>query len=549
MNGFKNGDNESTSGPAAAAGCPLQWKVGLVNSQGRYLTAETFGCKINASGTVLRKKQLWVIEYHPTEDDTVYIRSHLGRYLAGDKRGNATCSTEEAPGEAERFSIEYNQDGSGRWAIRNRATGYYFGGTEDRLLCYEKQPGATEWWTVHLAFHPQVNLRNVNRQKYACLHLADAGGDTGSRQAASSGPDQLRISALIPWGEHSLVTLEFVDGRYAVRTCDDRYLHRDGSLVAQPGPDTAFAVELKSGGAGSSAAGLALRDRTGKYLTAVGRDAVMQARNATAGKDELFVVEESHPQVVVTAHNGKMVSIKQGVDPTANQEDEVTDRETFQLEFDRKAEQWRIRTADNKYWSVEAASGIQAVGGPDGVKGLFAIEWLPDGQVALKATANGRYLTARMNGSLYAVSDEVADRERFTLSLVNRPRLILKCEHGYVGFKTPGNPRYECNKAVSDPVRLVSSRRPAPAGDGSTAPPAAAAAYYLKGQNDRYWMTDPADGSVVADSAEPQPFIIQLCGRSRMAIQAPNGNYISAEQNGTMWAKHADLEKATLWEY
>ena len=51
-----------------------------------------------------------------------------------------------------------------------------------------------------------------------------------------------------------------------------------------------------------------------------------------------------------------------GVDPTANQDEERTDRETFQLEFDRKSEMWKIRTADNKYWSVEAASGIQAIG-------------------------------------------------------------------------------------------------------------------------------------------------------------------------------------------
>lgn len=542
MNGFKNGETEhgSDSTSSSSAGCALQWKVGLLNSQGRYLTAETFGCKINASGTVLRKKQLWIVEYHPTEDDTVYIRSHLGRYLAGDKRGNVTCSSEEV-GEPERFTVEYHADGSGRWAIRNRATGYYFGGTEDRLLCYEKQPGPTEWWVVHLAFHPQVNLRNVNRQKYACLHVS--GGPDNTSQD-STGPDQLRISSLIPWGEQSLVTLEFIDSRYAVRTCDDRYLHRDGSLVARPGPDTSFSLELKSGGPGSSAAGLAFRDRQGKYLTAVGRDAVIQARNATVGKDELFMVEESHPQVFVTAHNSKMVSIKQGVDPTANQEDELTDREMFQLEFDKDAEQWRIRTSDNKYWSVEAASGIQAIGTARGVKGLFGIEWLSDGRVAIKAAANGRYLTARMNGSLYAVSEEVSDKEKFSITLVNRPRLILKCDHGFVGFKTPTNPRYECNKAASDPVKLIPFRTlKTPAAEASPA------AYCLQGQNGRYWTVDPADGGVSADSAEPQPFILELTGRSRVAVRAPTGNYISAEQNGTMWAKHAELDKATLWEY
>lgn len=161
MNGSKNGcgtgNGNGGSSPA------LQWKVGLVNSQSRYLTAETFGCKINASGAALRKKQMWTIEYHPSasssadmDETTVYIRSHLGRYLAGDKRGNVTCSTEEPPGDAEQFVVEYHRDGSGRWALRNRLTGYYFGGTDDQLLCYEKQPGTTEWWIVHLAFHPLV---------------------------------------------------------------------------------------------------------------------------------------------------------------------------------------------------------------------------------------------------------------------------------------------------------------------------------------------------------------------------------------------------------
>ena len=51
-----------------------------------------------------------------------------------------------------------------------------------------------------------------------------------------------------------------------------------------------------------------------------------------------------------------------GIDVSANQESEWTDKETFQLESDKKGDQWRVRTADNKYWSLEAASGIQAVG-------------------------------------------------------------------------------------------------------------------------------------------------------------------------------------------
>jgi len=58
--------------------------------------------------------------------------------------------------------------------------------------------------------------------------------------------------------------------------------------------------------------GIALRDVTGRYLTAIGRDAVIQARNRAAGKDEIFVAEHSQPQVFFTAHNSKIISTRQG---------------------------------------------------------------------------------------------------------------------------------------------------------------------------------------------------------------------------------------------
>jgi len=49
-----------------------------------------------------------------------------------------------------------------------------------------------------------------------------------------------------------------------------------------------------------------------------------------------------------------------GIDVTANQDDELTDKETFQIEFDTKKEQWRVRTSDNVCWKLADASGIQA---------------------------------------------------------------------------------------------------------------------------------------------------------------------------------------------
>lgn len=49
-----------------------------------------------------------------------------------------------------------------------------------------------------------------------------------------------------------------------------------------------------------------------------------------------------------------------GIDVTANQEEE-TDKETFQMEYQRESHAWAFRTIDNKYWSLDPTSaGVQA---------------------------------------------------------------------------------------------------------------------------------------------------------------------------------------------
>ena len=132
------------------------------------------------------------------------------------------------------------------------------------------------------------------------------------------------------------------------------------------------------------------------------------------------------------------------------------------------------------------------------MKGLFAIHWQSDGLATLQSVSNGRYVTARLNGSLQASVDQsaVGDRERFTLTLANRPRLFIKCEHGFVGVKSSASPaRAECNRAFSDPVTLVPARQMLK--DASS--DHTAAAYYIQGNCVRITWITGKQGSTVQD--------------------------------------------------
>ena len=85
--------------------------------------------------------------------------------------------------------------------------------------------------------------------------------------------------------------------------------------------------------------------------------------------------------------------------------------------------------------------------------GLFELVWQDNGAIAIKAQ-NNKYVTAKMTGSLAASSDSITDKEKFIMTIINRPIFIVKCEYGFWGFKAPGNARVECNKHNYDIMLL-----------------------------------------------------------------------------------------------
>merc|ERR1711936_1394159 len=122
---------------------------------------------------------------------------------------------------------------------------------------------------------------------------------------------------------------------------------RDGRLAPEINNQCLFACEYHGGY-------IALRDQEGLYLAPIGSRAVLKTRSATVTKDELFSLEDSLPQAsFVAASNARYVSVKQGVDVTANQ-DEISDHETFQMEFDPSSKRWYMRTMQDKYFTLQA---------------------------------------------------------------------------------------------------------------------------------------------------------------------------------------------------
>ena len=84
--------------------------------------------------------------------------------------------------------------------------------------------------------------------------------------------------------------------------------------------------------------------------------------------------------------------------------------------------------------------------------GLFEMIWLEDGAVAFKAN-NGKFIGTKKSGHLFANCDSVDEpNAKYYFYLINRPVLVLKCDQGFVGYKSSASTRLECNKATYETI-------------------------------------------------------------------------------------------------
>uniref|UniRef100_A0AAQ4P4V6 Fascin n=1 Tax=Gasterosteus aculeatus aculeatus TaxID=481459 RepID=A0AAQ4P4V6_GASAC len=301
---------------------------------------------------------------------------------------------------------------------------------------------------------------------------------------------------------------------------------KDGNVTGDsesPGPECRFVITAHDDGRWS------LRSEPhGRYLGGTEDRIICFAQTASVA-EKWSVHIAMHPQVVLTAANERNVSTRQGMDLSANQ-DEEGDQEVFQVEICRENRKCAFRTAAGKYWTLTANGGLQCTASTKSANCYFDIEWRGK-RLTLRA-ANGKYVAAKKNGQLAATIDSAGESEEFLMKLINRPIIVLRGEHGFIGCrKVTGT--LDSNRSTYDYFTLEFR-------DG---------AYSLQDSTGKYWMVGN-EQSVVSSSDAPVDFLFEFCDYNKLAIRhAADGKYLRGDHAGVLKANADDLETATLWEY
>lgn len=437
-------------------------------------------------------------------------------YVNGN--GDLKCDGSEDGGE-ENFVIEAQDDG--RWAIKSQKYGWYVGSPDPAEKCaFEADLQEKHLWVMHLAMHPQVCLRNVNRKTY--MHLDDG---------------KLCTDEVIPWGDDATMMLHFFDenGTYGLVTSNGKFFEANGSLTDAPNENCQFILVFQD-------SMVSFKSKSnGKFITGLGKQGTAKASKSTITKDEQWLIEDSHPQLKFTAVNGKQLSIKQGVEVAAAQTTS-NDEEIFQIQPDEGADTWTFKCRPHpdshqcKYWEVKEGALTATAENTSGPESHFTIEWLGN-KVAIK-DHSGKYLKQMKNGYIHASGDSASDDDATTYvwEIVNRPRLILRGEYGFVG--TLPSALLQCSVSTPETYAMEISQGFCKISHTGTG---------------KYWTVKGDGSKVVADGSEPTTFTMSLHKDSRMCLMHTGSDgkvkYLTYHQNGDLTMTGDKPTTATLFEY
>lgn len=493
---------------AALAHEPLQLSLAFRCHTGRWLTVESLVVKnpFNANGATVKKKQIFYLEKHG--ETTVRIRTHLNNYLLGTSTGALQLGDIDSADGV--FEILPQADG--KWALKT-VWGTFVGGSNESIVCTSKDLKKADClWTVQLAIHPQVAIYNEQRKRY--VHLSG---------------DRLTTDEDVPWGHDAMIFLEFFEsGYYGLVSSDGRYLSYNGTLAKAPGPENNFILEFRDGH-------IAFRSTKGLFLTAVGGDGTLKASKDVSGaltSNELFLLEDSQPQIKLTAIIEKKglrkVSIKGGIELNAGQT-ETTDTEMFQME--NRGGVWFFITCQRSFWSMKPDGTIHADAKVRTPAEQFFIDW--NGAHMNIRAPNDKYITVRPNGQLVANSE--APPNIFTYELVNRPKLILRGDNGYIASTGGGILTCSSSRPQVFDMDVVKGE------------------CFIKSAEGKGWRVADDKGKGHCDAAQSHKFFLVFEKDSRLAVQyvdaQGNRSFMTAKPDGYVDFSSTKLGPSCLWEF
>jgi hypothetical protein len=123
-------------------------------------------------------------------------------------------------------------------------------------------------------------------------------------------------------------------------------------------------------------------------------------------------------------------------------------------------------------------------------------------------------VTVLPNGNFVAHDEKATKASTFVFEIINRPKLVLRGEHGYVASLPSG--MLECNKSLPEIFTMHIS----------------AGICQISGINGRYWkVTDSLD--IFTSGTEPEPFTLEFVEHSKFVIRCKNGKLVQGQGNGT----------------
>jgi fascin 1/2 len=496
----------------------LLWKIALIANNNKYLTTEKIGNLVHPTGNDMRKNQIWLLDPFP---EYVHLKAPNGKYLTAGQKGQLVTEKKDSPGTDEQWTITALDDG--RWTIKS-AYGYFLSmdenKPEDHLNSFSRSgDNEKSKFTVQLAIHPQVVMRNNKRNSYC--HLEG---------------DMLAVTEKIPWGVDAVLTLGYHGGKYSIASSNGKYVNAAGAFVDSVGEDSKYILVVMNDQ-------VAFKSNKGKYLQTSGGSGKLHAKQNEITENELFVFEDSHPQVTLRSFSSQkhLVTWKQGDDVKAIHEQAATDKEIFQFEIDRAADgnpskpaRWSLRNSDGGYLTLNEGSLFTKPDQARNDESWFEMTWLGD-CCAFKA-GNGKYLRRDPHGGLVAKGDDLADNCKFFFNLDNRPQIVLRGEFGFLAVKSvQGKDLVTCNNPIGDVFVMTCN-------NGN---------YTLQAPSNGKFLKLESDGNISAsDASASESFHLSLIVHSKLAIKAAaTGKYLKGEQNGGFKASSNSIGANELWEF